>query len=108
VLNITTDSLPKTDLIFVRDCLGHLSDENVLKALENIRHSGSRYLLTTSFTKWHYNSNIENGGWRCINLLIEPFKLKPQYLINEDCREGYPHYNDKCMILFDILDLYSL
>jgi hypothetical protein len=107
-MDITTSSLPKVDLIFVRDCLGHLSDQNVLKAIKNIKASGSKYLLTTSFTKWNYNSNIEDGGWRCINLLIDPFKLKPQYLINEDCKEGYPYYNDKCMILFDLENLNSL
>jgi len=107
-LDITKNDLPKVDLIFVRDCLGHLSNNNVFKALEKIKASGSKYLLTTSFTKWNFNANIENGGWRCINLLIDPFKLKPQYLINEDCREGYPHYNDKCMILFDLSNLYSI
>jgi SAM-dependent methyltransferase len=108
VLDITKDDLPKVDLIFVRDCLGHLSNQNVLNALEKIKESGSKYLLTTSFTKWNFNANIEDGGWRCINLLIDPFKLKPQYLINEDCKEGYPHYNDKCMILFDLTNLYSI
>lgn len=108
VMDVTTSTLPKVDLVFVRDCLGHLSDQNALKAIQNIKTSGSKYLLTTSFTKWHYNSNIEDGGWRCINLLIEPFRLKPQYLINEDCKEGYPHYNDKCMILFDLENLISL
>lgn len=108
VMDVTTTELPKVDLVFVRDCLGHLSDTNVLKAIENIKASGSKYLLTTSFTKWNFNSDIENGGWRCINLLIQPFSLKPQYLINEDCKEGYPYYNDKCMILFDLNNLHSL
>lgn len=108
VLDLTKDDLPKVDLVFVRDCLGHLSNQNVLKALEKIKESGSRYLLTTSFTKWNFNANVKDGGWRCINLLIEPFKLKPQYLINEDCKEGYPNYNDKCMILFDLANLYSI
>ena len=108
VLDLTTSPLPKVDLIFVRDCLGHLNNTNVLKALDNIKLSGSKYLLTTSFTKWNFNNDIENGGWRCINLMIPPFSLKPIYLINENCQEGYPHYNDKCMIMFDIEDLYSL
>lgn len=107
LLDITRSSLPKVDLVFVRDCLGHLSDANVLKALDNIRRSGSRYLLATSFTKYHDNPDIEDGGWRCINLMIQPFHLKPQYLINEDCQQGYPHFNDKCMILFDLENLVS-
>lgn len=102
VLDITKDDLPKVDLVFVRDCLGHLSNENVHKALENLKRSGSKYLLSTSFTKWVGNTNIEDGGWKCINLLTEPFNLKPIYLINEEFEVGYPAYNDKCMILFPL------
>ena len=104
VLDITSDILPKVDLIFTRDCLGHLSNDNVIKAIKNAKESGSRYLLATSFTKWDKNPDIDNGGWKCINLMIHPFYLNPIYLINEDCKEGYPHYNDKCMILFKLND----
>lgn len=102
VLDLTSDALPKVDLIFTRDCLGHLSNDNVSKAIRNCQESGSKYLLATSFTKWDMNPDIENGGWKCINLMIPPFQLNPIYLINEDCKEGYPHYNDKCMILFQL------
>jgi SAM-dependent methyltransferase len=107
VLDLTTDDLPKVDLIFVRDCLGHLSNENVLKAIENMKRSGSKYFLATSYTKFNHNNDTKNGGWKCINLMIEPFFLNPQYLINEDCKESYPRYNDKCMILFKLNDLYK-
>lgn len=102
VLDLTSDALPKVDLIFTRDCLGHLSNDNVSKAIRNCQESGSKYLLATSFTKWDMNPDIQNGGWKCINLMIPPFQLNPIYLINEDCKEGYPHYNDKCMILFQL------
>jgi SAM-dependent methyltransferase len=102
VLDLINDPLPKVDLIFVRDCLGHLSNDNVSKAIRNCQESGSKYLLATSFTKWDMNPDIEDGGWKCINLMIPPFQLNPIYLINEDCQEGYPHYNDKCMILFKL------
>ena len=104
VLDITSDILPQVDLIFTRDCLGHLSNDNVIKAIKNAKESGSKYLLATSFTKWDKNPDIDNGGWKCINLMIHPFYLNPIYLINEDCKEGYPHYNDKCMILFKLND----
>lgn len=107
VLDITQNKLPKVDLIFVRDCLGHLSDDNIFKALGNIRDSGSTYLAATSFTKWNKNPDIPNGSWKCINLMIHPYLLKPIYLINENCKEGYPHYNDKCILLFKIEDLNS-
>jgi len=102
VMDIITSDLPKVDLVFVRDCFGHLSNENVLKALENVAKSGSKYLLATSFTRWDKNPDIVDGGWKCINLMIPPFSLVPIALINEDCQEGYPHYNDKCMLLFKL------
>lgn len=102
VLDIIQDELPKVDLIFARDILGHLTYENINKAITNIRNSGSKYLLTTSFTKWHYNVDIKDGDWRPINLMIPPFNMKPIYLINENCVEGGTDYNDKCLLLFDI------
>jgi SAM-dependent methyltransferase len=102
VLDLTSSELPKVDLIFTRDCLGHLSNENVFKAIQNCKASGSKYLLATSFTKWNTNSDIHDGYWKCINLMVEPFLLNPLYLINEDCRENYPHFNDKCMVLFQL------
>lgn len=102
VLDLVNDPLPAVDLIFVRDCLGHLSNRNVLQAIANMRKSGSKYLLATSFTVWSQNPDIVDGGWKCINLMIEPFNLVPFYLINEECKEGYPFYTNKCMILFKL------
>jgi len=106
VLDLTESELPKVDLIFVRDLLGHFNYQNVNKALQNIIKSGSKYLLTTSFTRWNYNVDIPNGDWRPINLMLQPFSLKPIYLINEDCFEGGGQYNDKCLLLFEIKRLY--
>jgi hypothetical protein len=102
VLDVTKDELPKVDIIFVRDLLGHFNYKNIAIAISNMKKSGSKYLLTTCFTKWDFNSNIEDGGWRPINLMIKPFNFKPIYLINEDCVEGGGDYNDKCLIMFDL------
>jgi len=107
MLDIVNDELPQVDLVFVRDLFGHLSDDNIFMALDNIVKSKSKYLLATSFTKWDFNPNISNGGWKCINLMIKPYYLKPIYLINENCIEGFPYYNDKCMLLFDLENLRS-
>ena len=106
VLDITEDDLPEVDLIFARDILGHFDYENIEKTIKNIIRSGSKYLLTTSFTKWEYNVEIKNGDWRPINLMLKPFLFKPIYLINENCFEGDFQYNDKCLILFDLNKLY--
>jgi glycosyltransferase involved in cell wall biosynthesis len=102
-LNMVTDPLPKVDLVFARDVLGHLSKDNALAALKNIQESGSSYLLTTSFTKYDKNPDSPvDGGWYCINLLLAPFFMKPIYLINENCSEGGGAYNDKSLMLFDL------
>ena len=106
-IDITKDDLIKSDLVLTRDCFVHLSNNNIIKAIENIKNSGSRYLLTTSFTKFCDNVDIEDGEWREINLMIEPFNLKPIYLINEMCVVAYPTATDKCMLLFDLNDLYN-
>ena len=108
-LDITKECPPKADLVLCRDVLGHLTNENVFRALENIYNSGSKYLLTTTLTRWDYNTDpTVDGGWRCINLLIRPFYLRPINLINENCQEGYPDYNDKCLVLIDISKMFLL
>jgi SAM-dependent methyltransferase len=102
-LDATSDPLPNVDLILCRDVLGHLSNENVHKVLNNIYSSGSKYFLSTTLTGWDFNkTSAKDGGWRCINLLIKPFSLRPISLINEDCQTQYPTHNDKCLVLFDI------
>jgi len=102
-LDITSDDLIKTDLIFTRDCLVHLSNENIFKAVENMKKSGSRFLLTTSFTSFCENQDITDGGWRPINLTLPPFNFKPIYLINEMFNSA----EDKSMLLFDLKNLYN-
>lgn len=106
VLNLIHDTLPKMDIIIVRDCFVHLSFEDIYKAIKNIKSSGCRYLLTTSFTNYHKNSDIITGDWRPINLQIEPFSFPdPILIINEHCTESNNRYNDKSMILWEISSL---
>lgn len=106
-LDLTRSDLPCVDLILARDVFVHMSYETIILALENIIKSDSKYLLTTSFTGLIENKNISSGDWRCLNLLVEPFRFKPIYLINEDCTEGQNNqHNDKCLILFEISRLY--
>ena len=105
-LDIIKDNLPKADLIFCRDCLVHLSNDNVLKSIENIKRSNSKYLLTTTFTECEINEDIVTGDWRIINLIKEPLNFpNPILLINENCTEGNGTYSDKSLGLWRISDL---
>jgi hypothetical protein len=68
VLDISKDKLPRVDLIFVRDLLGHFSNVDVKHALKNIRASGATYLLATTFPGHENLHDITTGQWRPINL----------------------------------------
>ena len=48
ILDITSDVMPKADLIVCRDVLFHLTSNLVIKAINKFVESGSRYLLATS------------------------------------------------------------
>jgi NAD(P)-dependent dehydrogenase (short-subunit alcohol dehydrogenase family) len=47
-LDITREVPPRTDLIFCKDLLNHLSNADVRAALENMRRSGARLLLASN------------------------------------------------------------
>lgn len=91
VLDLTRDPLPGVDLVFSRDCLVHLGDDDVHRTLENIRRSGSTYLATTTFIGRAENeAATEAGGWRPLNLRRAPFLLpEPFLVIDEQCTEVY-------------------
>lgn len=103
VLNLINDPLPKSDIIIIRDCLVHLSYEDIYNAIENIKSSGCKYLLTTTFTNHHLNSNIATGDWRRLNLQEKPFNFPyPILVIKENCTNGNGEYKDKSMSLWEI------
>lgn len=105
-LNLIEDALPKVDLVFTRDCLMHLSFQDIFSALNNLCNSQSKYLLTTTFTRRNRNQDIETGDWHVLNLEIAPFALpRPIKLINEGCTEGEGAYADKALGLWRIADI---
>lgn len=83
-LDLTRDSLPKTDLILSRDCLVHFSFQDIFAAIKNFRESNAKHLLTTTFTGIEVNKDIETGSWRYLNLQMPPFNFpEPLQLIEE-------------------------
>ena len=103
VINLVKDTLPKVDLIFCRDCLFHLPNNLIREALKNIKKSGSKYLLTTTYSWKHLpNMDCKVGQWRRLNLELEPFSLPaPIELIVEGT------YRDKSMGLWLIENIPS-
>jgi hypothetical protein len=91
VADITQHDLPKVDLIFTRDCLGHLSNENIHKSVANIKRAKPKYLVATHWPAIFGGPiNIPDGSWRPINMdkfLDDDFELIE--LLPEDMEDKY-------------------
>jgi hypothetical protein len=78
LLDITTHVPTAADLIFCKDLLNHLRDEDVKRAVENMRLSGSTFLLVSN------NCGFSNGplpdepsGSRHLDITAPPFNYRP-------------------------------
>lgn len=106
VIDVVNDNLKKSDLLIVRDCLVHLPEQDVKKALSNIKRSGSKYLLTTNFLweSMQNNQDIQVGQWRRLNLMQSPYNFKfPEQIIIEGNKQSNDH--DKTMSLWKVKDI---
>jgi len=103
-IDILKDELPRTDLIFCRDLFIHLSNKDILKAIENIKKSRSKYLLVNSYTMTTKNRDIPTGRGHPINLSIPPFSFPSPLKILDEEQSGEPDKNKK-LLLFEINDL---
>ena len=109
LLDITSDDLPKADVVLCRDCLVHFSFQDISRAITNIKKSGSKYLLTTTFTEHMENIDIITGRWRPLNPQKTPFYWpEPIRIINEGCTPSESRHQDKSLGLWRISDIPNL
>jgi hypothetical protein len=106
VVDLIRGPVPKADVVFVRDCLVHLSHDHIRAALTNIAHSGGTWLLTTTFPDTMINADIATGEWRAIDLMKPPFNLPPPRQL---LAEGQSHLKgqkgNKSLGLWNVADL---
>ncbi|MDU8929291.1 class I SAM-dependent methyltransferase [Alisedimentitalea sp. MJ-SS2] len=106
VIDLIQGPVPKHDLVFVRDCLVHLSTEHVKAALANIKASGSEWLLTTTYPGTGTNDEISTGQWRSIDLQAAPFNLPAPAKLLEEGQEDVPgQLPNKMLGLWRVADL---
>jgi SAM-dependent methyltransferase len=98
VVDITKDRLQQVDMILVRDLFGHFSDVDLKLAIDNIKRSGSKYLLATTFPSTFNTIQIKTGQWRALNL--DYYCGLPPVL--EIINEGNQLFRDKCLGLWKL------
>jgi len=73
--DITRDSFPAADVWHCRDCLFHLSNDDIFLALRNFVSSEIPFALITNHRGMIRNVDMETGGWRYLDLMRAPFNL---------------------------------
>ncbi len=98
VADVVAEPLPQADLVISRDVLHYLPNELVQTFLNNVKHSGSRYLLATHNTMAPHSANVQTdvGIFRPINLTQTPFNWPEPIEVIEDTDQG------KAMALYDL------
>lgn len=96
VFDICVDPFPKADVWHCRDCLFHLPFADIKLALRNFVASGiPNALLTTHRSRaLHRNLDIPVGGWRYLDLELDPIGLPKPEVYLPDYRLGldFPRY----------------
>jgi hypothetical protein len=76
--------LPKADVALCREVLFHLSLRDGLAVLANIQAAAGWLVATTDKAIW-FNSDIETGDYRRINLERAPYRLpRPREVISDE------------------------
>ena len=107
--DLTRARLPTADVILCRDGLVHFSFDDIQRAIENFKRSGSRYLLSTTFIARGANEDIQTGAWRPLALEAPPFNFPPPTaMVDERCRHSGGQYRDKRLALWPLASLPNL
>lgn len=103
VFDLTQDRFPDVDMLFCRDCLFHLCEDDIKKVFDNLMSSSVKYIMTTSYLPSHCaNHNIQTGDFRPIDLEQAPFNLPSPVDALDD---GVPGEVIRRLCLWNVQDL---
>jgi SAM-dependent methyltransferase len=104
--DITSSCLPRADFVLCREVLMHFPDEDVLAAVSNLKRTGARWLLTTTFAARPVNEPIELGMWRPLNLEAPPLHFpKPVRRFDDIPLVDREQFLDKRLALWELQKL---
>ena len=84
--DVINDKLPNNyDLIFVRDFLIHIKNDDIINIINKIKKSNCKFFAINNFPHININNEIKGyGHHRLLNIEIEPFNLKNAYKVIDD------------------------
>lgn len=87
--DITKDQFPEADAWLCRACMQHLSDAEIIQALDNFRRSRVKIALLSN-SRLASNYDIKSGGSRMVDLTKAPFDLpRPRWTLPDNpCGES--------------------
>ena len=92
-MDVVQDPLPPADLVLARDLFVHLREEEIVRAIRNIKASGVKWLLVTTFPDWNRpRTTMQTGQWMPTNLEIWHYGLgEPVHIFNEGMAPPWQH-----------------
>lgn len=93
VKDITSDTLPQADMMLCRDCMFHMSYEDISRTLHNFVNSNIKFLFTTTHVTNEPNRDIITGDFRLLDLLKFPFNFPEPLYIMDDTYAHHPQRN---------------
>lgn len=90
--DIVVDKFPSVYAWLCRDCLFHLSNEDIISALKNFCTSEVQFALITNHYGLANNKDIKTGDFRSLDLQLEPFNLPaPTAILKEQVSTEKKH-----------------
>lgn len=101
-MNIVSDTInEKYDAVLCKDVLFHLSFDDAICSIDNIKNSQSELLISTTFIGFE-NEDIKTGNWRPINLETYPFNLGQPIILWENIEDKITGYTNKSIGIWKI------
>ena len=109
-IDITKDELPEVDLIFSRDCIQHLPNRDIIKFINNIKKSNSKYLLIGTTLNINNENRIYSSAyeWQYLNLEEKPFNFPKAIEYIEDYGSEEDFRPDTFLALYKVNDLHMV
>jgi hypothetical protein len=107
-LDLLSDALPTTDMVFCRDCMVHLSFREIRLAFKMIANAGPQYVMLTTFPELQKNEDTVTPYWRALNFRIDPFNFPEPIQLIKDFADTQRDHQGKYLGVWRFDDLRPL